>query len=149
MRPALAATLLAPVIAAAACAPALECPTEAPAITSFTIDPATVAAGGDVQATLTVEGFELGMMEGDHHGDMADGGDGAMTEEMCAGGHVHVYLDDATSTNPLAMEGSASFSFTIPVDTPVGAHTLIARLHNRDHTIVDPQVTAEASITVE
>lgn len=37
---------------------------------------------------------------------------------------------------------------TTPVDATEGVHTLIARLHNAEHLIIEPQVTAEIDITV-
>ncbi len=115
-----------------------------PAITEFTVTPATVAAGDAVDVTV----------DGEHLGDLmptSDGTDMDMEHEeesACPGGHLHVYLDDLDS-NPLTMQEAKAFPMDIPADTPVGPHTLIVRLHNKDHTIYEPQVTMEAQITVE
>ena len=108
----------------------------AAAIGTFTITPATVAAGGQVNAQLVVSNFLLG-----HH----DGGGHA---HACPNGHVHIYLDDLL-TNPLAMPDEASSTVTIPAGTPAGEHQLIARLHGSDHKILKPEVSATAKIVVE
>lgn len=118
-----------------------ECPSvENPSIDSFIVDPDTVAAGGNID--VTIAGSDLGFAEhdegDDHHGEA----------EACPGGHIHVYLDDLM-TNPLAQEEALEFTLTIPDDTEPGEHTLIARLHNRDHIIYKPEVTKETDITVE
>lgn len=105
-----------------------------PAFTSFVVDPDTVAAGADV--TVTIAGDHLNF-EGDP--DHVEG---------CPGGHLHLYMDDLM-TNPLIMEETKSFAVTIPSATSTGSHTLIIRLHNHDHTIVEPQVTEEAALTVQ
>ena len=55
-------------------------------------------------------------------------------------------------TNPLAQPVVETASVVIPEDTPVGPHTLIARLHNEDHTILlvdGEEVFAELAIEVE
>lgn len=124
------------------------CPTGAPNIASFTVDPTTASPGDTLEATLVVENFELG--GGDAHAHAhpltaplhADEGD-----VSCPGGHVHVYLDDVM-TNPLVMIEATTFSIPLPSDLDVGEHRLIARLQNHDHTIVKPEVTAEAAITI-
>lgn len=105
-----------------------------PEFTSFSITPDTLAAGDTV--SVTVAGNHLNFeTDADH-------------DEACPGGHLHLYMDDLM-TNPLAMEESTSFDATIPTDATAGAHTLIIRLQNHDHTIVEPQVTDEADLTVQ
>ena len=120
------------------------------ALLAFDIEPASVAAGADVTATVEVENFMLVEPEGGHddHGHDDHGHDDHGAEADDNSGHVHVYLDDLM-TNPVAMVGSTSFSITIPDGTAAGAHTLIARLHRADHTILDPEVSMEADLTVE
>ncbi|MCC7382088.1 MAG: hypothetical protein IT384_09670 [Deltaproteobacteria bacterium] len=118
-----------------------------PAITSFTVTPATVAPGGRVTGTVVVENFEIG-----------HGGSGLTARRSAAAlraanegehvGHLHVYFD-TTEMNPLVMTSSTTFPVPIPADATRAAHTLIARLHNADHTIVEPEVKATASITVQ
>lgn len=113
-----------------------------PMFTAFSVSPTTVAAGGAVEASI----------DGEHLGELAETESGAAEEHGhggdCPGGHLHVYLDDLM-TNPLAMVGAKSFQLTIPEETAAGEHILIVRLHNKDHTILTPEVTAQTAITVE
>ena len=126
-----------------------------PAILAFTVDPGTVAAGGTVQVMLELDGFTLtghdmsGSMSGmdmdmdmdhDDHDDHDHDSDGAT-------GHIHIYLDDV-ETNPLAMMGTSMAEITIPVDAEVGTHTLIARLHDASHLILDPEVVETVDLDV-
>lgn len=120
----------------------MECPDEDPSIDSFTLDATTVAAGATLHGTIAVTGFELG-----GHDEEMEGMEG-MEGMECPGGHAHIYLDDLTG-NPLTMAMDTEFDVVLPGDIPAGMHMLIARLHNHDHTIVDPEVTAEAHFTVE
>ncbi len=115
-----------------------DCPEGAPEFVSATLNTDTVAAGGDIEITVVLANFELSSHDDHDHGGSAD----------CAGGHYHVYLDDLL-TNPIAMPETAAATLTIPEETEAGPHTLIVRLHNRDHTIVEPQVITELSIQVE
>lgn len=127
------------------------CPEGAPVIESLALSPTTVAPGDEIAGTVVVQNFELSG-EADHQHAQGldrwpqDTGDHGTSE--CAGGHLHVYLDDVM-TNPLAMPVTGEFTFTIPTGTAAGAHTILGRLHNRDHTIVEPQVIEEVDITVE
>lgn len=118
-----------------------ECPADAPEISAFVVAPTTVAAGAEFTVMASIENFELAGHDegetGDHEG-----------EDECAGGHYHVYLDDFM-TNPLAMPETAEATILMPEGTELGEHILYARLHNRDHTILTPEVVAEAMITVE
>lgn len=117
-----------------------------PTIVSVTATPSTVAKGGTVTVTVELENVELGVAE-DHAALTARGLRVAHGEEE-AGMHLHTYLDDL-ETNPLAQTSSASFAIVIPLATASGAHQLIVRLHNGDHTILEPQVTKAAAITVQ
>lgn len=116
---------------------------EHPEITSWTLDPLTVAAGGDLSSTFELMHFSLTGEEGDEHdheGDMAmDAGDNT--------GHVHIYLDDL-ETNPILMQVTLEDTVTLDAATAEGTHTLIARLHNADHEIIEPQVLEEIEIEV-
>jgi len=115
--------------------------TPPPEILSVEVTPSTVAPGGTVNVAVELAHFEFTEEHEDHeapkHG---EGGDNV--------GHIHVYLDDLM-TNPLAMPIEAAFDVTVPADTELGAHTLILRLHDADHLIIEPEVTADAAITVE
>lgn len=126
----------------------VECPAGSPLISSFTVDPTTAAPGDTVTGTLVVENFELGT--GDSHTHkvpLSEPLHEGETHAGCPGGHIHVYLDDVM-TNPLVMVEATSFPILLPNDVTEGDHTLIARLQNHDHSIVKPEVTAEATITI-
>lgn len=115
-----------------------SCAEGPPAITAFSVTPTSVAPGDTLDATAKVSGFQLG---GDEDAEDPHA-------SSCVGGHIHVYLDDLM-TNPLLMPETEAFQLTIPVDTPPGRHTLIARLQTHDHKILEPQVTAQTEILVE
>jgi hypothetical protein len=142
------------VVALAACDEhGVDCPTEEPTV-AMTLSPDTVAPGGDVEGTIVVENFELSGEAGHSHTEGVGEPPGAEPlhddgedEEACAGGHVHVYLDDLM-TNPLTQATTAEFVITIPDDAADGMHAVIGRLHNRDHTIIKPEITTEVEITV-
>ncbi len=111
-----------------------------PMIMSFSADTTTMPAGADIQVTVMVHNFTLsGHEEGTEH---------EHTEGACIAGHYHIYLDDLM-TNPLAMPATMNATVNIPPGTAAGEHTLIARLHDLDHMIVQPQVMTELSITVQ
>ena len=120
-----------------------------PQIASFTSSSDTVLQGGELDLELTTDFFEI---RGDHHGDDEEGDghdhDHDHGPEPCPGGHPHIYLDDLMS-NPLIHATSSQITVTIPEDTEPGEHTLIARLHDDEHLIVDPEVAAEKVIEVE
>ena len=125
-----------------------------PAILAFTVDPGNVAAGGTVQVMVELEGFTLtghdmsGSMSGmDMDMDMDMDHDDHDHHSDGTSGHIHIYLDDV-ETNPLAMMGTSMAEITIPVDTEVGAHTLIARLHDASHLILDPEVVETVDLDV-
>ncbi|MEE2829828.1 MAG: hypothetical protein VX498_11625 [Myxococcota bacterium] len=126
---------------------------EVPTIDSFEASPATVAPGDEIELAFEVSFFEL-TGEADHHdhGEDEEGShDDHAAENPCPNGHVHVYLDDLM-TDPLGMPTSSTATVELPLDTAAGQHTLIARLHSADHTILrvgDAEVTAELVITVE
>ncbi|MCA9705730.1 MAG: hypothetical protein KDK70_07775 [Myxococcales bacterium] len=129
------------------------CPGD-PELHAFDLSATMVAPGDTIQATFEVHNFTFTMEEGHEHfqgdpeplefraADHADHADG------CLVGHVHIYLDDLM-TNPIAMQTFAEGDVVIPADTTPGEHQLIARLHNADHTIIEPQVTLEQTITVQ
>ncbi len=139
------AALLLGATAGAACDgdgdPAAMCPGD-PQIVDFSVTPTTVMAGGTLDGAIDTHNH---LLEG--HDD-AMGSDAHDDDSGCEAGHVHVYLDDLMD-NPLVMTGSTTFTIDIPADVTPGQHTLIARLHRVDHTIIEPQVTAEVTITVQ
>jgi len=111
-----------------------------PEIVSWTLDPTTIEAGGDVTSTFELSNFEL-TGESDHEHD---------TEELAGDpnhGHVHIYLDDLES-NPVLTQVTTSDTVTIPDTTVAGTHTLIGRLHDATHLIIEPQVVMEIDIEV-
>lgn len=128
-----------------------DCPTEAPTIDSFAVTPDSAAPGTTLTGTVAVSHFELSGEPHQHTEALRPGlepQDEDAPAEECVGGHVHIYLDDL-ETNPLGMPTTPEFTFDLPSDAMPGAHTLIARLHTRDHKILEPQVTAEAAVTIE
>ena len=121
-----------------------------PAITAVTLTPSTVAAGGTVNVAVTLENVELGALDAASaltardttaRGLRAAHGD-------AAGMHLHAYFDN-TESNPLVQTSSATFPVVIPAATAAGAHQLIVRLHNHDHTIYEPEVKTSAALTVQ
>lgn len=114
-----------------------------PEIVDFTVDPTEITAGTD--ATVMVDVAHFAFTE--HHDMSTMGADGDHASSAVQKGHVHVYLDDL-ETNPLVMMMSDMDTLTIPDNTEAGAHTLIARLHDDGHLIIEPEVTAEVEITV-
>jgi hypothetical protein len=140
-----------------ACAPCPWDDSQPPSIDSFTSNMDSVMRGASVELTLETSFFELRGDEGhdheDDHGD--DHGDDHNhshgSTDGCPGGHWHLYLDDLM-TNPIAESVVETASIVIPEDTPLGPHTLIARLHNEDHTILivdGEEVWAELALEVE
>jgi len=118
-----------------------------PEILSFVVDPEVAAQGEEVTATFELAHFNLtgddGHSHDEHMGDHHDEGEDADMQS----GHVHIYLDDV-ETNPLAMQTELVSTFTVPEDAEIGEHVLIARLHNADHLIIEPQVTAEIDFDI-
>jgi len=124
-----------------------------PTIDSFTSNMDSVMRGASLELTLEASFFELRGDEGhDHEDDHGDDHNHSHGDtDACPGGHWHLYLDDLM-TNPLAQPVVETASVVIPEDTAVGPHTLIARLHNEDHTILvvdGEEVFAELAIEVE
>jgi len=128
--------------------PEEECPPDlggTPTIASVDLSTTTPAAGDTIDVTVT----------GEHLGELEESTTSTGMEEMgeeneplCLGGHLHVYIDELMS-NPIAQQEALAFPVVIPDTTPPGDHTLIVRLHNKDHTIYKPEVTAEVAITVQ
>ena len=121
-----------------------------PEIASFTSSADTVLPGGELDLEVIAVFFEL--RGGSHSHDDEEGEEGGHEHDdgpgPCPGGHYHDYLDDLM-TNPLAMPTTSEVTVTIPEDTEPGEHTLLARLHDDEHLIVEPQVIAELVIEVE
>lgn len=118
-----------------------------PVITSVALTPATVAAGGGVNVVVVGEGLDLepATASAGLTAQRAAGLRAAHGDEM--GRHLHAYLD-TTDVNPLAMVTRTTFPITIPAGTAAGAHTIIVRLHDEDHLIIQPEVKASAALTV-
>jgi hypothetical protein len=125
-----------------------------PSIDSFSATSPTVTAGGDIELSFELSFFGLTGEEGHHDDEDGDEDDEEDEDEhasSCPAGHVHIYLNDLL-TNPLGMPNTETATITIPEDTVAGEHTLIARLHNADHTILtvgEDEVTAELLIIVD
>ncbi len=134
--------LLAALAALLVACPATEEHSEAPEIESWTVDPLTVMPGDEVTSTFTFQHFEL---TGEESEDGHEHEDGDSDDNH---GHVHIYWDDL-ETNPLLMQVISEDVLTIPSDADDGPHTLIARLHNAEHLIIEPQVIEEIEITVD
>lgn len=128
----------------------VECPAvEDPTIQMVEITPTTAAAGDTLGVMVHGEGLGFGgSQDGGHGGGHEEGSHEQGDMSHCAGGHIHVYMDDLM-TNPLVMSTEPSFDLTLPDDVTAGDHTIIVRLHNRDHTIYEPQVTHEVTVTVQ
>lgn len=130
----------------------LACSTAAcggdPRIVSVTANPSTIAAGGTITMTVVLENVD------DVHSDehaltaraLVAADDEAHEEEE--GVHIHTYLD-STDVNPLAQTSSTTYPVVVPAATAAGAHQLIVRLHNGDHTIITPEVKASVGVTVQ
>ena len=112
---------------------------EPPEILNFTVTPDTMNAGDTITGDVETLNFELASHAGGDAGDVHHDGNA---------GHFHVYLDDLM-TNPLVMPDENPFEIPMPVDATPGQHSLIVRLQNLDHTILEPQVTFTATITVQ
>lgn len=146
------ASLLGPLVGCDEEEPA-TCPGE-PELLAFELSASTVAPGGTLMATFEVDNFEFSM-EGDHDHLARGAGDEPIVfraatqgDSGCFVGHVHVYFDDLM-TNPVAMLTQPEGEFVIPADATAGEHRLIARLQNADHTIIEPQILLEQTITVQ
>lgn len=130
---------------------ALACgETPAPTV-ALSLTPSTIASGGTTRADVTVTDFELVAEDTAHTHTLASAHEAGGEEhegdhEIVRSGHYHLYLD-SLETNPIAMATEPSVELTITAST--GAHKVIARLHGIDHRIIEPQVTAEATLTIE
>lgn len=121
-----------------------------PAITGVTLTPSTVAAGGTVSVAVTLENVELGAIDAESALTARDSTSRGLRASHgdAAGMHLHAYFDN-TESNPLVQTSSATFPVVIPATAAAGAHQLILRLHNHDHTIYEPEVKTSASLTVQ
>jgi len=119
------------------------CGSSDPKITSIAINPTHARPIEHITMTLGVENFTLDFVDPSSVHALRAAHEGEDEE-----GHVHVYFDNLDS-NPLVQTASTSFSIGVPGDATPGAHKLIARLHSGDHLILEPQVTAEVTLTVD
>ena len=142
---------------------AFACGEGDPAITAISVNPSTVAPGGEVTLTVTIENFNL-VNPDDHgggHGLRAaqhDHGDEAAAEgEYPDEGHFHVYLN-SVEENPVLVNCpdhckhsafAESVRLSIPETTDAGQHTIIARLNDNSHAILTPHIMATVGLTVE
>ena len=124
--------------------------------------PDMIAAGAEFEASFEVRHFEFSMEGGHDHDDHDHDGHDAQhpdddrfragetisAETGCTIGHVHLYVDDL-ETNPVAQIVDPSAMLTLPEDIEPGEHTWIARLHDAEHFIIEPQVVREQPFTVE
>ena len=118
----------------------VHCPDGEPSITAFETDKASVKAGDSLTLTLKVSNF---LMDG--HSD--DGHEHEHDAECTNSGHAHVYLDEAGG-QLLVMAMSDQFSVTIPPNTTVGVHKLVAQLQNNDHKPLNPTVETSIELSV-
>ncbi|MEN0062302.1 MAG: hypothetical protein AAGA48_09125 [Myxococcota bacterium] len=118
---------------------------EAPELLRFELSPGVGTAGTEVTSEVAVQHFQLT----GHLDDKDDGHDHDHENGKSKGmtGHVHIYLDDLM-TNPVLQQVTEVERFTIPADTEIGEHTIIARLHDATHRIIEPQVTLEVAFEV-
>jgi hypothetical protein len=97
--------------------------------------PSTIAAGGDIELTITTADFTLEAPVGQPN--------------QNGHGHYQVYLDDATGANYLALGSTGSIPVTVPPATVPGAHTLKVALFANDLSPLAPPVSTTVDITVE
>lgn len=124
---------------------------------SMTFTPSSGPPGADLSGKVMVHNFELTGEAGHTHTEAAPQnapGDAHPQDSShdeaaeCPGGHVHVYFDDLM-TEPLTQAVTSEFTIKLPADATAGTHTIMGRLHNRDHTIYTPEVIEEVEVTVE
>lgn len=117
---------------------------------SITVTPDRLSSGGTTRADISVTDFELAAEDHAHVRAQASGheaeGEHEHTGDIPRIGHYHIYLD-SMETNPILMGHESSVELTVTASA--GPHRLIVRLHNLDHTIIEPQITGEAAITIE
>jgi hypothetical protein len=114
-----------------------------PPTLSISLDPTTITEGGTTTLTVSVTNFELvdpgagHAHDGDDHHD-----EGGVAQQ----GHYHVYLD-TTDENPLIMASTPSL--VLAIDAAPGDHSIIVRLNDNEHKIIQPEVRASAELVVE
>jgi hypothetical protein len=94
----------------------------------------TVAPGGTLTLTISVQNFTLEAPAGQPN--------------QAGHGHYHVYLDDAEGTDYLVADASTTVDVTIPPATADGAHTLKVELYNNDHSEITGEPEDVLDITV-
>jgi hypothetical protein len=105
--------------------------TAAPTV-SFTVNPTTIKAGANTEATVTVTNFMLVPPQ-------ATNVDGE--------GHYHIYLDQQTSY--LVAGQTPTITVKIPANTAPGPHKLKISLSDNKHKALSPAVEQLIDITVE
>ncbi|MFO0616303.1 MAG: hypothetical protein U0414_27170 [Polyangiaceae bacterium] len=105
--------------------------TAAPTV-SFEVNPTTIKAGANTEATVTVTNFTLVPPQ-------ATNVDGE--------GHYHIYLDQQTSY--LVAGQTPTITVKIPAGTAPGPHTLRINLSDNKHKALNPPVEDVIDITVE
>jgi len=123
-----------------------------PTLVSLTVDPASDVAGAEVMVMVEVADFTLSGESGhDDHDDMdMDSEDDDHDEDdahEAPEGHVHIYWN-SVETNPLLMLTESMGTIIIPEDAEVGVHTIIGRLQDEDHKIIEGADTLEVDFEV-
>lgn len=116
---------------------------------SLTVTPDRIASGGTTRADIAVTDFELAAEDHAHLFTTSRGHEATGEEDsgdIPRTGHYHIYLD-SFDVNPLVMGTTPSVDLTVTASA--GVHRLIVRLHGTDHRIIEPQITDEASLTIE
>lgn len=128
---------------------ALACgETPAPTV-AIALTPDRIASGGTTRADITVTDFELVAEEHSHLSVAARGHEVEGEPDPSAfprTGHYHIYLD-SFEVNPLVMGTAPSVELTVTASA--GPHRVLVRLHGTDHRIIEPQITSEATLTIE
>ncbi len=100
-----------------------------------TIDVAHVTVGEAIPMTVVVTNVFL-----------VDPAATPPTGDTTDAGHLQVYLDDTSST-PLLITASASFSVTVPAATSMGSHKIVCRVHRHDGTATTTSFELNFTVT--
>ncbi|MBS1270729.1 MAG: hypothetical protein MAG794_01695 [Gammaproteobacteria bacterium] len=103
---------------------------------SWTADNVTALQAGDtITLQIEVENFTL---------DAGRAGD----ENQSGVGHYHVYWDDASGEDFIAMGAEPSLRLQVPEDATDGSHKITVSLRNNDHSSLVPSAESEDWVLV-